>query len=302
METVDFLVSSVLVLIMFGIGISLTLTEIGQVILKPKALLVSLSSQMILLPIIAFTISISLNIPNYIRIGLIILAASPGGTTSGFITFLFKGNTALSIMLTTINSILVLFSIPLIVNFAIVYFYGNSTDFNLPFLNTVKEIFALTAIPVSAGVVLRQLNKKYALIISKYSKPVLMVLLGIVFVIKFLGGSEGERITMAEIIEILPYALLLNILCFLTGYCISKIFNLGFKNLITTSIESSVHNTTMAFLISGNLLHNSQFGKVSLIYAMFSFWTAILFCLTISWIEQYKSRTAYDLVSPSAQE
>lgn len=280
MIDIDFLIALVLILIMFGIGVSLTLNEVKEVFSQPKALLISLTSQMILLPLIAFGICLLFDIPNYIKIGIIILAASPGGTTSGFITFLFKGNTALSIVLTTINSLLTLISIPLIVNFALFYFYGRSEDFHLPIFETMKEIFVLTAIPAFSGIMVRQWKENIAKTIAKYTKPVSTVLLGIVFTLKFLADGD-DGITKQEVFEIIPYALMLNILCFFAGYTVARIFKLGHKNHITVSVESAVHNTTIAFLVSGTILGRPEFGKVSLVYAMFSFWTALLFCFLI---------------------
>lgn len=290
MIDIDLLIALVLILIMFGIGVSLTLTEVKEVFSRPKALFISLTSQMIILPLIAFGICFVFDIPLYIKLGLIILAASPGGTTSGFITFLFKGNTALSIVLTTINSLLTLISIPLIVNLALLHFYGKSDDFSLPVLDTMKEIFILTAIPAFTGIMVRKWKENVAIVISKYTKPVSTILLGVVFTLKFFGSKGEDGITKAEILEILPYALLLNVLCFLTGYMVSRLFRLGHKNQITVSVESAVHNTTIAFLVSGTLLKQPEFGKVSLVYAMFSFWTALLFCLILRKIHQQKSR------------
>lgn len=281
MTNIDFLIAAVLVLIMFGIGISLAIDEVKEVFSKPKALLISLTSQMLLLPILAFGICYIFQLPLYIKMGLVILAASPGGTTSGFITFLFKGNTALSIVLTTINSLLTLISIPLIVNFALLHFYGQSSDFHLPVAQTMKEIFILTAIPAFCGIMFRYWKKEWAIVISKYTKPISTVLLGIVFTLKFFGGGGENGISKDEVLEILPYALLLNALCFFTGFMVARIFKLGTKNQITVSVESAVHNTTIAFLVSGTLLGQPEFGKVSLVYAMFSFWTALLFCIFI---------------------
>ena len=286
MELIDILVGSVLVLIMFGIGVSLTLKDVSTVISAPKPLIVALISQMILLPIIAFTLCNIINVPNYIKVGIVILVASPGGTTAGFITYLFKGNTALSIILTTINAILTIFTIPIIVNFALKLYYGSATEFHLPFTDTMIEIFVLTAIPASLGVLLRTRNQNLAEKIGKYAKPILIILLGLVFLLKFLGGKNGGGITSDEISEILPSALILNVICFSTGFLMAKTFKLGAKNEISLSVESAVHNTTMAFLISGTLLHNEQFGKVSLVYAMFSFWTAVLFCFIISKLQK----------------
>ncbi len=289
MIDIDFLIALVLILIMFGIGVSLTLSEVKEVFSRPKALLVSLTSQMILLPLIAFGICFLFDIPLYIKLGLIILAASPGGTTSGFITFLFKGNTALSIVLTTVNSLLTLISIPLIVNVALLHFYGESDEFSLPVFETMKEIFILTAIPAFTGIMVRRWKERVAVVIAKYTKPVSTILLGIVFTLKFFGSQGESGITKAEILEIFPYALLLNALCFLTGYVIARSFKLGHKNQITVSVESAVHNTTIAFLVSGTLLERPEFGKVSLVYAMFSFWTALLFCFVLIKTHQQKT-------------
>lgn len=262
MFDVDFLIMIVLILIMFGIGVSLTIEEVKEVFSKPKSLLLALTSQMVLLPLIAFAIAFSFEIPLYVKLGLIILASSPGGTTSGFITFLFKGNTALSIVLTTINSLLTLITIPLIVNLALNMFYGKSSDFHLPIWATVKEIFVLTAIPALTGILLRQWKEELAKKISKYTKPVSTLLLGVVFTLKFLGTNGEGGISKSEIIEILPTALFLNLVCFVTGYAVARIFKLGFNNQITISVESAVHNTTIAFLVSGTLLGRPEFGKV----------------------------------------
>jgi len=281
MISIDFLIGSVLVIVMFGIGISLTINDLQHVFARPKALFVSLTSQMILLPLIAFGLCFILDIPLYIKLGLIILAASPGGTTAGFITFLFRGNTALSIVLTTINSLLTLISIPLIVNFAMLFYYGRSEEFSLPIGQTMREIFVLTAMPALMGVFVRRWKEKFALYVARYTKPISSILLAIVFSLKFFGGKGENGISQDEIIEILPSALLLNLLCFLSGYFVSVLFRLGRRNQITVSVESAVHNTTIAFLVSGTLLGRPEFGKVSLVYAMFSFWTALLFCFSL---------------------
>jgi len=278
MALVDILVSVVLALIMFGIGVSLSIHEIKLIFYSPKALIISLFSQMIILPVIAFSIGFIFDIPNYIKVGLVILAASPGGTTSGFITYLFKGNTALAIVLIAVNSMLALFTIPFIVNISLHQFEGIDRQFLLPFWSTFGEIFIFTIIPIIIGVLVRQYNESYSEKISKYVKPVLIILLGFVFVLKFVGLDGVSGITKSEILEILPYAVLINILLLFTGLLVAKLFRLGIKNEFTIAIESAVHNTTLAFLISGMLLHNEDYGKVALVYAMFSFWTAIVFC------------------------
>ena len=116
---IDYLISLVLAAIMFGLGLSLTFSNFKQIMLRPKAFFVGLGAQMIFLPLVAFLILLFSGLPDVFKVGIMILAVCPGGTTSGFVTYLFKGNVALSISLTVVNSILTLFTIPFVVNLAL---------------------------------------------------------------------------------------------------------------------------------------------------------------------------------------
>ncbi|MBK8192069.1 MAG: bile acid:sodium symporter [Lewinellaceae bacterium] len=130
---VDLAVSSVLGLVMFGVGLSLTITDFIHIFRHPRAFFTALSAQMIGLPIIAFAISLLMPIPAVLKVGFIILSASPGGATSGFLTYLWRGNVALSLSLTAVNSFLTLFSIPIVVNLGLRVFLGKETELHLPF-------------------------------------------------------------------------------------------------------------------------------------------------------------------------
>src|SRR5512140_228698 len=132
----DLLLSLILALIMLGVGLSLTPGSFRNLFLFPKPLLIGLASQIIILPLIAFIISYFSNMSLPLKVGLIILAACPGGTTSGVLTYFFKGNVALSITFTSINSILTLFTIPFIVNLSLLHFYGKSTMIHLSYIET----------------------------------------------------------------------------------------------------------------------------------------------------------------------
>lgn len=111
----------------------------------------------------------------------------------------------------------------------------------------------------------------------------LIIALAIIFIIYFFAGREsgGTGITAREIFKILPYALLLNVLCMAWGFFLGTITKLGTRNSYTIGIEASVHNTTLAFLVAGTLLNNPDMVKPSLVYAMFSFWTAIIYSFII---------------------
>jgi bile acid:Na+ symporter, BASS family len=154
----------------------------------------------------------------------------------------------------------------------------------LPFWITVAEIFLVTIIPAALGIVTRIWKETMAIRLSVVLKPILICLLGIVFLIKIVGSkSQGESgLKASEIVAILPYCLLLNFACLCFGFMITGAFRLGHANKLTTAIESGVHNTTLAFLIAGTLLQQPELAKPPLIYAMISFWTALLFSYTVN--------------------
>lgn len=279
----DLLLSIILAFIMFGVGLSLTPVSFKNLFLFPKPLIIGLASQIIILPVLAFLISFFSNMPLPFKVGLIILAACPGGTTSGVLTYFFKGNVALSIIFTSINSVITLFTIPFIVNLSLLFFYGQSTIIHLSYIETIIQIFAITIIPAFIGVVIRTYKPEFALKAQRPLKFLLIIALAIVFIILFFAGNKtgGTGITTKEILNILPFALLLNALCMAWGFLLGLITKLGIRNSYTIGIEASVHNTTLAFLVAGTLLNNPDMVKPSLIYAMFSFWTAIIYSFVI---------------------
>ncbi len=280
---IDLLISIVLAFIMLGVGLSLTYQSFKDLFLHPRALAIGLSSQLIVLPIIAFVISYFSHMSLPLKVGLVILATSPGGTTSGLLTYFFKGNVALSITFTSINSILTLFSIPFIVNLTLWFYYGRTTEIHLSYIQTIIQIFMVTIIPASIGVMIRSFKPEFAIKTQKPLKYLLIVALAIVFIIKFFAGSHhgGSGITMKQVLNILPYAFLLNVSCLTWGFTLGRITKLGIKNSYTIGIEAAVLNTTLAFLVAGTLLQNQDMVKPSLIYAMFSFWTAIIYSIII---------------------
>ena len=292
----DVLITVVLAFIMLGIGLSLSLKNFRDIVYFPKAFIIGLSVQMLALPAIAFVIALFSGLPDEIKIGLIILAACPGGTTSGFLTYFFKGNVALSVSLTAINSLLTIFSIPLIVNFSINYFLGTRAVIHLSLIETVVQIFLITILPISIGMLIRKKAPVFAEKIQKPLKYILLVALGAVFTIVFFAGKKqgGTGITLQETMRILPWALLLNVACILCSYFVGFFTRLGVRNALTIMFEGAVHNTTLAFLVAGTLLHSSQMLKPALIYSMFSFWTAAIGAWIFTWI--YRKRFALEKI------
>jgi len=273
-ENIHFLLNSVLGLIMFGLGMSLKRSDFQELFHQPKALSIGLFSQMILLPMMAVVWVMFSELSPEFKIGVLILSICPGGITSNLVSYFVKGNVALSVSLTVINSLLTLFSIPILVNIFLNYFdVSNGGLVHLPVLDTMFSIFTITILPASVGMYLRDRLGKKILQIQKYINIVLPVLLFIVFGIKFLGSNQngGTGISINEIIKLTPIVIGLNVSAMLLGVVVATIFNLSFKNRVTIAVEVGLHNTALALIVAGEKLGITAMEKPALVYAMYSF-------------------------------
>lgn len=264
---------------MFGVGLSLTLGDFARIVRYPRAFFAALGIQMLGLPVIAMVINLIVPLPAALKVGFLILSASPGGATSGFLTYLWRGNVALSLSLTSINSVLALFSIPLVVNFALHVFMGRETDLHLPFWDTVEQVFFITIIPASIGIAFRHFYSYHAQLISKPAKYIMLVLLAVVFLVKMFASESqgGAGLEWADFVRITPVALIQNACCLFAGYFFLRYMKEPHPSSLTAALECGVQNTTLAFLIASVMLGNQEMVKPALVYSLFSFWTACLF-------------------------
>ncbi len=280
MNLIDILISTVLGLIMFGIGSSMSFKDFNYVFKNLKAFILGLSLQMVFLPIFAFCIAAFSNLSPDLKVGLFIISICPGGATSNFISYLVNANTALSIALTSINSVLILITIPLLSQKSILYFTENSKVVNLSIQDTFIQVFTIIIIPSLLGIIFNKYYKKIAMSLKKPLKVINVLLLAIVFAIKFFAGTEsgGSGITKNEILQLLPFCLLLHIGAILISYNFSrKIIKLSNYDSTTIGIEVGLQNTTLALLVTGTIINNVEMTKPALVFAIFSFFTTLLF-------------------------
>ncbi len=287
---IDFLVSAVLATIMFGVGLSINLSDLQKIYRSPKAFILGLVSQMILLPLIVFLIIGFTDLHPTLKVGFIILAACPGGTTSGFVTVLFRGNVALSVSLIAINSLLTLATIPLLVNLALTVFMGKHSPFELPLVASFLQIFFITLLPAITGVLLRYFREKIADRIQKPVRTVMIILFaGVYIIIAFAKESSGgSGITTEELWKILPYAVLINFAGFAAGMAMGLSGKSGLRTSWTIGVEVALQNTTLALLVAGTLIQSNEMVKPALVYALFSFWTALLYGVVVKWYDGSK--------------
>jgi BASS family bile acid:Na+ symporter len=257
-----------LFIIMMGMGLSLTKADFRRVLQYPKAVLLGFLNQIILLPLIAFGLIQLFDVSNEIAIGVMILSACPGGPTSNLVTHLAKGDTALSVTLTAVNSIVTILTIPLIVNFALSEF-SSGEEVASPVGAIVGSLIVIIAIPLIIGMTIK--NKKPQ-VAKKMDKPVRIASTAII-VLVIVGIVIKERAQLVErISESFSIVITLNILSMLVGFLTAKMVKLKFKEALTICLESGNQNGTLAIQVSS--LINITLGFPAAVYSLFMYFTA----------------------------
>ena len=248
---IDIFLPLSLVFIMFTLGIGLTVQNFQNIINQPKALILGLINQMVLLPLIAFIILLIIKLPSEMAVGMMILACCPGGVTSNMLTRIAKGDTALSISYTAIVSIITVITLPIIVGFSMQYFMGS----NAPSINIFSlglTMFCITTVPVSVGL---YINTKYH-DFSVSFLPIANKISTILFIVIIIGALTSEWEIFINNLNLLgPAILSLIFLMLLIGYCSATLFGLNKEKSITIAIESGIQNATVGITI-GNLILN----------------------------------------------
>jgi BASS family bile acid:Na+ symporter len=264
------ILASSLIIIMLGMGLSLIVDDFKRILIHPKAIVIGLINQLIILPIIGFGVTFLFPMRPEIAIGIMILAACPGGPTSNLLTHLAKGDLALSVSLTAISSFITILTIPFIVNFALIHFLDQSQMIQLNVVETILQIFVIIVIPITIGMLVRKYKEGFA---HKMAKPVRKAS-GIVMVLVIVGILIKERAHFVSYFQQAGAAsLVLNIVSMFIGYYSARLFKIADKSAISISIESGIQNGTLAITIAVVLLGNSEFAIAPAIYSLMMFFT-----------------------------
>ncbi len=260
-----------LAIIMLGMGMTLIPVDFTRIIKYPKAILIGLTNQLVLLPIIGFSLAIAFNLSPTMAVGLMILATCPGGPTSNLITQVCKGNIALSVTLTAIASIVSILTIPFILSYALEYFgTGTNVRIKLPILDTILQIMVITVIPISIGMLIRKYKTNFA---KRMEKP-MRIASTVIFILVFLAVLIANYSILGEAMkEVGLVTLLLNITTMGLGFLTAKFFKLNLKNAISITVESGIQNGTLALVIATSVLNNVEMGIPTGAYAIWMFAT-----------------------------
>ena len=189
----DVILPLALAFIMFSLGLGLTVKDFTRVARQPKDFVVGLLSQVIVLPVVAFTLVSIFSVSAEIALGVMIIAAAPGGVTSNLLTSFGRGDVALSISLTAIISLLCVFTIPVIVGYSYAHFFSETVKDDVSVIRIAFRVFAIVTVPVLIGLAIRHTAENFAIRFTNISKKVSAVL----FVLVLLGAIYKERNNIA---------------------------------------------------------------------------------------------------------
>ena len=270
----DVILPLALAFIMFVLGLGLTGADFLRVIKQPRDFFVGAFSQIILLPIIAFILVKIWSIAPELAIGVMIIAAAPGGVTSNLLTSFAKGDVALSISLTAIISLLCVITIPFIVLTSIELLGGSGITQDISLFSMSRDMFLIVTVPVILGMLLRQFSSGVALKLEPIAKKASIIL----FVLVLLGAIAAER---ENVISYFAQAglitLVLNVVMMVVAYYVAKLLATGEKQKKCITIECGLQNGTLAIFVATSIFGGGMYVIPAATYSLIMFATSLIF-------------------------
>ena len=266
-----------LALVMFGLGLSLTTQDFMRLLKHPKAVAVALVLQIIVLPLVCYGLIVAFSVPPLFAVGLLLLAASPGGISANLFSHLFGGNVAMNISLTAINTVLSIVTLPLIANWAINTFAKTGQVVPLQF-GKVVEVIVIVLVPVFVGMWVRRLKPGFAENAEKPMKVFAAVVLAVVAIGALAKEWQALSTTFATVG---PTVVAFNLISLLAGFYLSRMAGLDKAMATAISYEIGIHNSTLAIFIALAVLNNFQLALPAAIYSVSMYITATLFGLLV---------------------
>ncbi|WP_300268338.1 bile acid:sodium symporter family protein [Microbacterium sp.] len=264
-------------IIMLGLGLSLTLADFARVLKQPKAVIIALVCQLLILPAVCFGLVLAFQLSPVLAVGMMMLAASPGGTTANLYSHLFRGDIALNISLTAVNSVIAVLTLPLITNFAIMYFQPFDDQLGLQWAKAL-EVFAIVLLPVALGMLVRRFWPRFA---DAMDKPVRIASV-IILVVVIAGAVASNWTLLAE--NFTRLALITVLFCLVSlaiGFAVPRMLKVDRRASIATSFEIGIHNATLAIVIAQSVLGSTELSLPAAVYGVLMFLVAFGFGFVI---------------------
>lgn len=267
-----------LAVIMFGLGLTLTLDDFRRIGQDPKPVAIALGAQVLLLPALCFGLVIAFGLDPLLAVGMMLLAASPGGTTANLFSHLFRGDVALNVTLTAVNSVIAVVTLPIVVNLSVEYFDPEGAgDVGLQ-LGKTLQVFAIVLVPVAIGMVVRRSAPGFA---ERADKPV-RIASAVVLALVICGALLAERDNLADYLtDIGPAATLFCACSLALGYLLPRLAGVDERQSLSSAFEVGIHNSTLAIAVAISVLDSEALAVPPAVYGVLMFPLALVAGFTI---------------------
>ena len=256
-----------LMLIMFSMGLTLALRDFGMVVRHPVPVTAGFATHILLLPLLGLGIGLLFRLPPELALGLFIISICPAGTTSNALTFVGRGNVALAVILTALTSLVTVFTIPLLLSWAVPHFLagqgGTVPTLSIP--NTIMQLVRITVLPIAVGMVVRHFAPDFATKLARWLRPTAFVILIAVIAVSVLVSLE---MVVERLVTVTPAILALNLAAMGLGLLIGWLIGAEPRDAMTLSIETGVQNVTLAIFLTLTVLNSMPLAVTQNIYGV----------------------------------
>jgi BASS family bile acid:Na+ symporter len=276
-------------LVMFGLGLTLTVADFARVLKHPKAAAVALTCQLVVLPAICYGLVVAFGLEGPLAVGMMLLVASPGGITANLFSHLAGGDVALNITLTAINSLLSAFALPVVVALATWRFMGDQAAIGLQ-LGKFVQVLAIVLIPVGIGLWTRHRFGAWAVRMHRR----VSIASAVVLVLVILGAvAQAFDVLAANLSRLGGIALSLSVLSLTVGYVVPRLFRVSRRQSIASAMEIGIHNVTVTIIVAVSVIGNEAMAVPAAVYGVLMFVPA-------AGVASLLSRGAEPIIAPAA--
>ncbi|WP_433801097.1 bile acid:sodium symporter family protein [Actinomycetospora sp. CA-084318] len=255
-----------LAVVMLGLGLSLTVADFRRVAQRPLPVAAALGTQLVVLPALCFGMVLALGLDPVLAAGMMLLAASPGGTTANLFSHLFRGDVALNITLTAVNSVLAVVTLPVVLGLSLGWF-GLDGSVGLQG-GKALQVFAVVLVPVVLGMLIRRVAPGFA---DRADRPV-RILSALVLAGVIIGALLSEREALPGVVaEVGPAVVLLGAVSLALGYLLPRLLRVGHPQAVASSFEVGIHNSTLAIAVAVGVLGVERLAVPAAVYGVLMF-------------------------------
>lgn len=278
-----------LAIIMGSLGMSLQLADFRRVLVEPRGVAIGLANLLVLSPLLAFAIGEAFDLDPVFAVGLVLMGAAPGGALANLLTHMARGETALSVTMSGVSSVLAVITVPLYLGLAVDHFDAGIGD-DVSMLGTVLRVFGITIVPVSIGMAFRARDPARAVRLEPRIKRFSLIMF--VVVVAVAVAAEWDRIT-GSFGTVAPAALALNVAAMTLSFAVARLARLPDRQATAIAMELGVHNSTLSIAVATSI--DTQLAIPAAVYSAFMFFTAGAFARVMA-----RRNLAADRLAPAA--